>query len=196
MYQAMATIVLGWALTKQGFHNEGIEQMREGLAGFQATSTELLRPHFFALMAEALGETRQPEDGLRGLEESLDSAHRNGEAGYLAELYRMKGELLLMQGAGRDVSRAATGGRDVFAGDPASASQAQAESCFGQAISVAQQQKAKSLELRAVMSLARLYQNKGKPEEARILFTEIYGTFNEGFDTKDLREAKALLDHS
>jgi len=194
MYQAMATIVLGWALTMQGLHNEGVEQMREGLAGFQATSTELLRPHFLALLAEALGETRQPEEGLRGLEESLEATHRNGEASYLAELHRIKGELLLMQAIGSDVSRAAAGGRDIYAREPASAFRDQAESCFGQAISVAQQQKAKSLELRAVMSLARLYQNKGTKEEARILLTRIYRTFTEGFDTKDLQAAQALLD--
>ncbi len=192
MYQAMATITRGWALIEQGQQEEAIEQMRQGLAACQATGTELLRPHFLALLAEALGKARQPEEGLRGLEESLEAAYRNGDASYLAELYRIKGELLLMQPPSRGLSQAATGGKAVV--EPVPPVVAQAEGCFNQSIKTAQQQKAKSLELRAVMSLARLYQSQGKKKEARHLLTQIYDRFTEGFDTKDLREAKALLD--
>ncbi|MFY9572887.1 MAG: AAA family ATPase [Blastocatellia bacterium] len=191
MYQAQATITRGWALIEQGRREEAIEQMRQGLVAYQATGTELLRPHFFALLAEALGKAGQAEEGLRLFEQALSEAQRNGDAFYVAELYRIKGELLLMQASGRRVSLAATVGNAVFAAEPAVA---QAEGCFSQSIKIAQHQKAKSWELRAVMSVARLYQNQGKREEARRLLTRIYSSFTEGFDTVDLREAKALLD--
>ena len=192
MYQAQATITRGWALIEQGPPEDAIEQMRQGLAAYQVTGTELLRPYFFALLAEALGKARQSEEGLRGLEQALEAAYRSGDASYLAELHRIKGDLLLVQAAGRGLLRATAGGKAVFEPEPPAV--VQAEACFSQAIKIAQQQKAKSLELRAVMSLARLYQNQGKQEEARGLLTRIYDSFTEGFETTDLREAKALLD--
>ena len=192
MYKAQSTITLGWALIEQGRPEEAIEQIRQGLAAYQATGTQLLRPQFFALLAEALDKADQPEEGLRVLEEALVVAHRNGDASYLAEIYRIKGELLLMQAASRGLSRAATSGTVVVESQPPAA--AQAEGCFRHSIKIARQQKAKSWELRAVMSLARLYQNQGKQEEARDLLAQIYNRFTEGFDTVDLREAKALLD--
>jgi len=192
MYQAQATIIRGWALIGQGQPEEAIEQMRQGLAAYQVTGCELMRPHFFALLAEALGKARKADEGLRGLKESLEAAHRNGDASYFAELYRTKGELLLSQARGRGISRAATAGKDVVEAEPPVV--AQAEGCFNQSIQIARKQKAKSLELRAVMSVARLYQNQGKREEARDLLAQVYDTFTEGFGTTDLREAKALLD--
>ncbi len=103
-----------------------------------------------------------------------------------------KGELLLIQATSRAVSQAAPAGKAAFEAEPPAI--AQAEACFNQSIKIAREQKAKSWELRAVMSLARLYQNQGKQEQARDLLAEIYGRFTEGFDTADLREAKALLD--
>ena len=118
-------------------------------------------------------------------------AHRNGDVSYLAELHRIKGELLLMQSTSRAVSQAAGHGKAVLKTVPAVV--AQAKGCFNESIKIAQQQNAKSLELRAVMSMARLHQKQGKKEEARSLLAQIYGTFTEGFDTMDLREAKALL---
>jgi len=192
LYQSFATIVRGWALIEQGLQQDGIEQMRQGLAAHQATGAKLARPHFLALLAEALGKVHQAEEGLRVLEEALEATHPNGEACYQAELFRIKGELILMQAADRGVSRAATSGDAVVESEPPAA--AQAEGCFSQSIKIAQQQKAKSWELRAVMSLARLYQNQSKQEEARALLAQIYNRFTEGFDTVDLREAKALLD--
>ncbi len=150
-----------------------------------------MRPHLLALLVEALGKTRQTEEGLRVLEEALEVAHRSGEGFYRAELFRIKGELLLMK-ATRSVSRAAASGNAVVESGPPAA--VQAEGCFTLSIKIAQQQKAKSLELRTVMSLARLYQNQGKQEEARRLLTQIYRKFTEGLDTMDLLEAKALLD--
>ncbi|HSF24668.1 MAG TPA: AAA family ATPase [Blastocatellia bacterium] len=192
LYQAMATITRGWALTEQGLQEEAIEQMRLGLADLQATGTDLVSPHFLALLGEALGKGRQPEEGLRLLGEALEMAHRNGEGYYLAELYRIKGELLLMQATVRGLSRAATPGKVVFDAEPPAV--AQAEACFNQSIKIAQQQQAKSWELRAGMSLGRLYQNLGKKEEASGLLKQIYNWFTEGFDTVDLREARALID--
>ena len=192
LYQAMATIMRGWAMIGQGRQEKAIEQMRQGLAALRATGTELVRPHFLALLAEALGRNRQAEEALCLLEEALEVAHRTGERYYEAELYRIKGEVLLMQATGRGVSRAAAAGKAGVPLEPPVIGQA--EGCFSQSIKIAQQQKAKSLELRAVISLARLYQIRGKQKEARDLLAQVYDRSTEGFDTVDLREAKALLE--
>ena len=192
LYQAMSTVMKGWALLKQGRHEEAIERMRQGLAALQATGTELVRPHFLGLLAEALGLARQPEEGLRTLEEALSVAQRGGEAYYEAELYRLKGEMLLIQAAGRGSSRAAPRGKAAIEAE--TTADGQAEACFNQSIKIAQKQKAKSWELRAVMSMARLYQKQSKQKEARTLLTYTYSRFTVGFATADLREAKALLD--
>lgn len=190
MYPALATVIRGWSLFEQQQQDGAIEQMREGIEALQATGTEFVRPHFLGLLAEALGKARQHEEALRMLEDALSLTHRNSERYYQAELYRLKGELLLMQSKCRGVSRMATGGRVVV--DPLVV--AQAETCFTESIKIAQQQQAKSWELRAVMSLARLYQNQNKREEARALLTQIYDSFTEGLETTDRREAKALLE--
>jgi predicted ATPase len=174
LYQTSATIVRGWALMERGLQEEGIEQMREGLAAHQATGTEMARPLFLTLLGEALGKAHRTEEGLQLLEEGLALVHRQGERCYLAEIYRIKGELLLMQATSQKQSL-------------------QAEACFHRSINTAQEQKAKSCELRACMSLARLYQNQRKHEEARNVLAQIYDSFTEGFATADLREAKALL---
>jgi DNA-binding winged helix-turn-helix (wHTH) protein/predicted ATPase len=190
MYQAMATITRGWAMTGQGRQQEGIEQMRQGLADLQATETELVRPHFLGLLAEALDNTSQAQEALRMLEDALAMVLHSAERYYEAELHRLKGELLLKQTRGR-AAQAAGRGKAAVETEPLLV---QAEACFKQSIKISQQQNAKSLELRAVTSVARLYQNQGKLEEARSLLAPIYSTFTEGFDTTDLREVKALLD--
>jgi DNA-binding winged helix-turn-helix (wHTH) protein/predicted ATPase len=172
LYQASATVVLGWALSEQGMEEEGIEQMRQGLSAHQATGTEMARPLFLCLLGEALGKAHQIEEGLDLLEEGLSLIHRKGERCYLPELYRIKGELLLMRNA--DAS--------------------EVEACFHESIKIAQQQKAKTYELRARMSLSRLFQKQNKHQEARNVVAEIYDSFTEGFDTADLLEAKTLLD--
>ena len=122
----------------------------------------------------------------------MEVARLNGNASQLAEAYRIMGELLLIQGTSRAVSQAASAGKAAFEAEPPSISQA--EACFNQSIKIARVQKAKSWELRTVMSVARLYQNQGKQKQARVLLAEIYDRFTEGFDTVDMREAKALLD--
>ena len=191
MYQAMATIIRGWSLIEQQRYDEAIEQMREGLEALQATGTEFVRPHFLALLADALGKAGQHDEGLNVLEDAL-SLMRNGERYYEAELYRLKGELLLMQLKYRSVLCEATG--PTVVADPNPSVVAQAEDCFKESIRIAQQQKAKSWELRAIMSIARLFMNQGKQAEACSLLTQIYNEFTEGFDTVELREARALLD--
>jgi predicted ATPase len=147
--------------------------MRQGIAARRATGAELQRPYYLALLAEAYGKAGQAEEGLSVLVEALTAVHKTRERQHEAELYRLKGELLLKQ--------------DVPA-------EQEAESCLRQAVDVARQQQAKSLELRAAMSLSRLWQQQGKRGEARELLAPIYGWFTEGFDTADLQEAKTLLE--
>jgi predicted ATPase len=125
-------------------------------------------------LAEAQGKAGQPAEGLEVLAEALATAERTGDRRSDAELYRLKGELLLQR---------ARQGDGV-----------EAEACFHQALAIARHQQAKSWELRAAMSLSRLWQCHGKRTEARQLLAEIYGWFSEGFDTADLQEAKALLE--
>ena len=180
LYQASAKVLRGWALVQQGLPEDGIALMREGIADHQATGTEMARPHFLMLLGEALGNARQPDEGLTLLDEALALIHRKGEKCYLAEAYRVKGELILMRA-------------ETVVAHSESSAVADAEACFHQSIKIAQQQNAKSYELRTSMSLARLYQKQNKREEARELLAPIFSSFSEGFETEDLSEAKALL---
>jgi len=172
-YLGWATIIRGWALTAQGQGEEGLGQMRQGLAALRATGGEIRLPYYLALLAEAHGKAGQAEAGLTLLAEALAQSYNTGEHWWEAELYRLQGELLLALPA------------DKPAG---------AETCFHQALDIARRQQAKALELRAAMSLSRLWQHQGKQAEARALLVPVYGWFTEGFDTADLQEAKALLD--
>ena len=147
----------------------------EGLAGWAATGTATYQTYHLALLAEALGRGGQTEEGLGVLADALARMHDSGEGFHGSELHRLRGELLLRQGADEGVCR-------------------EAEACFLRALSLARQQHAKSLELRAAMSLARLYQQLGRQAEARPALAECYGWFAEGFDTPDLQEARALLE--
>jgi predicted ATPase len=173
LFLARGTILQGGALAAQGQGEAGIAQMHQGLAAYRATGAGDHRPFFLALLAEACGKAGQSDEGLRVLTEALAAVDTTGERFYEAELYRLKGELLLQQTA-----------RD----------EQQAETCFHQALDIARRQQAKSLELRAAVSLSRLWQQQGKRAEARELLAPIYGWFTEGFDTADLQEAKALLE--
>src|SRR5262249_20123707 len=133
----------------------------------------IFRPYFLALLAEAHSIIGEPEAGLTVLTEALTLVDTTGERWSEPELYRLKGELLLQQ---------------------SSRNQTEAESCFHQAIAIAQNQQAKSFELRIATSLARLWHSQGKRQEAYNLLAPVYGWFTEGFDTADLKDAKALLD--
>jgi predicted ATPase len=159
--------------------------------------------YFLALLAEALGKVGQIEEGLAVLIEALDMVGKTGERFYEAELYRLKGALTLQSQAslGQVSDKSQAGQRQVedkskiiTPRSPIPDPQVEAETCFLKAIEIARHQSAKSLELRATTSLASLWQQQGKKVEARQLLAEIYNWFTEGFDTKDLQEAQALLE--
>jgi predicted ATPase len=178
---AWGVMLQGWALGEQG-QAEGLVQLRQGLAAYQATGAGVLHMYFLALLAEAYGKQRQPEQGLMLVAEALVETDRTESRFYEAELYRLKGELILQSNGQNSPSLV----RNL---------ETEVEECFRKAIEIARRQSAKSLELRAVMSLAKLWQQQqGKVKEAHQLLSEIYGWFTEGFDTKDLQEAKALLE--
>ena len=147
--------------------------MRQGLANWQTLGGALLEPYWLTLLAEAYGQVGQPEEGLTVLRKALSVLQSNGERLWEAELYRLQGVLLLQQNLDH---------------------QADTENCFHQAIAIAQKQSAKSWELRAATSLARLWQSQGQREAARQVLSDVYDWFTEGFHTADLQEAKALLD--
>jgi predicted ATPase len=170
---AQGRLLLGWALAMQGDATAGMAHIHEGLEVVQRTGLKLYRPYFLALLAEASGQAGQPEAGLTVLAEARTLVAATEERWWEAELYRLQGELLLQRPL-LDVG--------------------QAEGCFLQALDVARRQQAKALELRAALSLARLWQRQGQCAAARQLLAEIYGWFTEGFDTSGLRDAKALLE--
>jgi predicted ATPase len=166
---AWSTVLHGWALAMQGQGEAGLAAMRQGLAAELATGATLWQPYFLGLLAEAYGVGRHPEEGLHALAVTDSTEVRD----YAAELSRLKGALLLQQ---------------------AVPDAAQAETCFHQALDIARQQQAKSWELRAATSLARLWQSQDKGQDAYDLLVPVYHWFTEGFDTADLQEAQALLD--
>ena len=171
----------GWARAILVYGEEGVQQIKQGLATVRTTQVELWQPYFLALLAEACGHAGQPEEGLIALTEAIDRVDRTGERMHEAELYRLKGVLMLQQ---------------VQIKSPRSEIsniEKEAEESFQHAITLAQHQSAKSLELRAVMSLARLWQQQSKTAEAHQMLAEVYNWFTEGFDTKDSQEAKILL---
>jgi hypothetical protein len=199
---AAGTIHRGWALVELGQGEEGIVQLRQGMAAHLATGAKVFRPYNFSLLAEAYGKVGQAEEGLTVLAEPLlDLVHETGERVAGAELYRLKGQLMLRSQIGlRQVSdKSKTSPNKSEDPDtqhlaPSTQAETEAEACFLKAIEIARQQSAKSWELRASTSLAGLWQQQGKKTEARQMLAEIYNWFSEGFDTKDLQEAKALIE--
>jgi predicted ATPase len=188
---AQGIIFQGSALAEQGQRQEGVAQMRQGLAALRATGAEAWLPFFLALLAKTYGEIGQAEEGLTMLTEALTRVEKTRERFWEAELYRLKGELLLNaeRGTLNDELKTASVHRSSFRIHRSE----EAEACFLKAIEIARKQQAKSLELRAVMSLSRLWQQEGKKKEAHEMLAQIYGWFTEGFDTADLQEARALL---
>jgi predicted ATPase len=170
---AMANIVRGAAMAIQESLEEAIAQIQEGLAAFQEVGAKNGRPQNLSLLAEAYMKAGRLDDGLSALTEALAAADEHDNRIYEAEANRLKGELLLKVNA---------------------SNAEEAEKCFRKAIEIARKQAARSWELRATMSLARLLSGQGKTDEARAMLAEIYGWFTEGFDTADLKDAKALLD--
>jgi class 3 adenylate cyclase/predicted ATPase len=172
-FLGMATTLHGWSQEEPQRATEGVAQIYEGIATWRASGAGLWRPYFLSLLAEVYEQTGQPEEGLTVLAEALSVMNGTEERFYEAELYRLKGELLLLQSL---------------------ENQTAVESCFHRALGVAQQQSAKSWELRAATSLATLWQRQGKRQDAYDLLAPVYGWFTEGFGTADLIDAKALLD--
>jgi predicted ATPase len=189
LFLAAGTMFEGWALAESGQGKAGAARMREGLAGWEKCAALLLQSYLLALLADVCLKNGNADEGLRAVEEAL--AHVPDDDGRIAqaELYRLKGELLLLANAdGDDGSRSRQG-----VGKRADASRAAAEACFSQAIEVAQRQQAKMWELRAATSLGRLWLAHGKKAEARRLLADTCDWFTEGSDIADLRDAKALL---
>jgi predicted ATPase len=182
-WKAAGPIVLGWAQAEQGQGEEGIAQMCQGLDLRRAIGAKVGVPQELALLAETYGKVGQAEKGLLLLAKARALVGDTQEHWWKAELYRLQGELGLQSGS--KVQSLASSSHNSYS--------VEAEECFSQARALARRQQAKSLELRAAMSLSRLWQRQGKKEEARTLLSEIYGWFTEGFDTADLKEAKVLL---
>jgi predicted ATPase/class 3 adenylate cyclase len=172
LWTALGTIMRGWALAMHGQGEEGVAQIRQGIASYRATGAAVLVPFFYTLLAEVCDHLGHTEDGLQALAEAYTLMEQQEERWWEAEVYRLRGVLLLRQ-----------------PGTP----QVEAEAWLQRALDVARRQEAKSLELRAAMSLARLWQQQGKRQEAHDLLAPVYHWFTEGFDTADLQDAKALL---
>ena len=171
---ANGLVMRGWALAEQGAWACGIAQLRQGLTAWVATNGEAHRTYYLALLADALGRGGQIEEGLSVLAEALALTNSTGEGYHRAELHRLQGEFLLRQQSAEVACR-------------------EAEACFRRALTIARGQQARSLELRAAMSLTRVCQKQDRQAEARPILAECYDWFTEGFDTPDLREANELL---
>jgi predicted ATPase len=156
----------------QGQAAAGIAQMTHGIAAYRATGAEAGRHYWLGMLAEAYGKAGRTNEGLTALTEALTVVEKNGECYYEAELYRLKGTLLLEQTV-------------PDAG--------QAEACFQQALAIARRQQARSWELRAALSLSHLWQLQGKSAAAYDVLAPVYAFFTEGFDKPDLQGARTLL---
>ncbi|MBX7434907.1 AAA family ATPase [Mycobacterium sp. Y57] len=171
-YGGWSLLPRGWALAEQGSAAEGLDDIREAAESRQAMKVGGVMPWFVALLGETYGRLGRFEEGLRTLEEALMWVERTGEHMYEAEVYRLKGELLV----GQNVA------------DPA-----QPRACFERALTIATRQRAKSWQLRAATSLGRLLCRQGKRDQAREVLEPVYDWFSEGTDTPDLRDARAVL---
>jgi predicted ATPase len=172
LFLTAGAIQRGWLLAEGGREEEGLAQMRDGLARHRDIGAEVLVPAFLALVAEVHAKLGRLAESLSVVSEAFVAGQRSGQHYWEAELHRLRGALTLR----------AEGRPD------------DAESCFLQAIRVARSQKARSLELRAATSVSRLWAGRGKVREAHALLSGVYTWFTEGFDTADLIEAKSLLE--
>jgi predicted ATPase len=169
---ALGSLSRGLALTELGQIDEGISEVKESIVALRGGGAKLGESFYLSLLAERCVKSGRIEEGHALLAEALIHVEEYGEPFWEAEIHRLKGEFLLKKGA----------------------QESEAESCFRKALEVSRGQKAKSLELRAAMSMARLWKGQGKKDEARELLGGVYNWFTEGFDTQDLQDAKALLE--
>jgi predicted ATPase len=169
-----ATVIHGWALSQLGRNTTAVSEIKDGLEFLTRIRDKLFVIYSAAYLAEALSIIRQPHEALKHIEEAIGASQSFELPYWDSAFYRLKGQLLLAPGTRTDSCAA--------------------EACFCQAIEIAQGQQAKSLELRAATSLARLWAEQGERQKAHDLLGPVYGWFTEGFDTADLKVAKALLD--
>ncbi len=184
LWEAAATVMKGWALTELNHSEEGIPMIRKGIAAWEKTRAELLLPLFLTLLAQAYQRAGQYTLALQTLDSALSVVTRTGERAYDAELTRRKGELCLVLGK----ETKTVGGKD------GTSAVTKAESYFQEALAIARRQGAKSWELRAALSLSELWCTQDRYREAYSLLRPIYMWFSEGFNTKDLRRARHLLE--
>jgi adenylate cyclase len=168
----------GWARAEHEQIEDGIAEMRQGLAASRAAGSDVMRPYFLALLAELHGKLGQATEGLGVLAEAQEAVDNSRERWWQPELYRLKGELTLKRSGDRT---------------PGAENESEAGTYFQQSLEMASRLSAKSLELRAALSLSRLWQKQGRRAQARRVLGEVYGRFTEGFDTADLQEARTLL---
>jgi class 3 adenylate cyclase/predicted ATPase len=173
LWAARGRILQGWAVAQKGEAMTGIARIRDGMAAAEATGARVTTPLCLTLLAEALALAGKIEEALAALDDALATAAVSGERGWSAEIHRLRGEL-----TGR-----------LPHPDPA-----KAEDSFRTALAIAREQGTRGYELRAATSLARLWREQGRRTEAGDLLAPLYGSFTEGFDTADLKEAKALLE--
>ena len=186
LFSVLGSVLHGWALALTGAPQDGLSQLQGGFHRIQAIGVEGFYGFFKSLMAEVYVQAGQRTQGLEELDSGLAYTEKIGDRFWEAELYRLKGELTLQ-------SKSA-GQKPVVSEAEGAKVEEEAQACFSKAIEIAQKQEAKSLELRAATSLARLWQQQGKKAEAHELLAPVYNWFTEGFDTADLQEAKVLLD--
>ena len=172
LWNACGVVVQGCVAALTGRASDGAAIIVQGIAALRLTGLSLWMPVWLSFLAKAYADLGQFGDAWRYLAEAVATVERTEEVWYAPELHRMMGEIAL-KSPDPDASKA--------------------EAYFERALAVARQQQAKSWELRASMSLARLWRDQGKPQQARELLAPVYGWFTEGFDTRDLKEAKALL---
>jgi predicted ATPase len=173
LWTAVGTILRGWVRAMQGQGEAGRAQVRQGIAAWRTTGAAATVPYWCTVLADVSAHLGHPAEGLQALAEARILMEHHEERFWEAEVCRLQGVLLLRQ-----------------TGTP----QTEAEAWLQRALDVARRQQAKSLELRAAMSLARLWQQQGKTAAARDLLAPVYTWFTEGFDTTDLQDAKALLE--
>jgi class 3 adenylate cyclase/predicted ATPase len=174
LWRAMGEIMRGWALTQQSMLEDGVAQIRSGMSAFRSTGSEIMLPYFMYLLAEAYGRLGLTKQGLMILSEAQAAIESSGERWCEAEVQRLKGELILL--------------------DPDTGHSQEAESCFRRALATARAQNAKSIELRAAISLSRYLLRQEQPARAKDMLIAVYNWFTEGFDMTHLREARELLD--
>ena len=173
MFRGQAMTFQGWALLQRGNPEAALARIHDGLSAARATQAHIFEPIFLGFFAEALAQTGALPESMTVVAEALEIADASGQNWADAELFRLRGNLLI--------------------GSP-SPDQAEAEACFRKALAIARKQGSRGLELRAAINLARLRRDQGRRAEACDLLAPVYRWFTEGFDTADLKEAKALLD--